>query len=345
MAIKKIITTDLFNKYISEQVKPYVDTKVEQYGVANIKDGEYEGAPVVGALVQKSPAEDVATWTVTNPNSSFHGQTVTAGATGYYTFSFNGVSLAEGRRATAGGTKTIAHGNYSYAGGNQAVAEADNSFSYGVQTASLGVASFSQGYLTKASGTAAHSQGTKTEATGENAFASGQETKATALNAASFGLKTEANGINSIAGGNESKVYAPNSIAVGENLIIQPYEGAEGVVDSAAFGLGNIARKSYAFTTGAYNVINHKYASALGLGLLTQNEAQTVVGSFNDPTAATLFTVGNGYRIDGQEEPIRQNAFEVLADGTFRIPNFDDQGTKIGYKRIKCVNGVLTVID
>lgn len=86
------------------------------------------------------------------------------------------------------------------------------------------------------------------------------------------------------------------------------------------------------FVTGCNNIAVYSY--------------QTVVGKFNKNKTNTLFEVGNG---DGN--PYRNyttgNAFEVYADGTIGIPNFASAGASvpIGMKRIKCVNGVLTVID
>lgn len=47
----------------------------------------------------------------------------------------------------------------------------------------------------------------------------------------------------------------------------------------------------------------------------------------------------------GTAENDRKNAFEVYQDGTLGIPNFNSNGVRIGTKRIKCINGVLTVID
>ena len=73
---------------------------------------------------------------------------------------------------------------------------------------------------------------------------------------------------------------------------------------------------------------------------------QTVVGKYNKNKPNTLFEVGNG---DGN--PYRDytlgNAFEVYADGTIGIPNFASASASVpsGMKRIKCVNGVLKVID
>jgi len=83
-----------------------------------------------------------------------------------------------------------------------------------------------------------------------------------------------------------------------------------------------------------------------GLNNIAVGAYQTVVGKFNKNNLNTLFEVGNG---DGN--PYRNyavgNAFEVYADGTIGIPNFAsaDAPVPIGIKRIKCINGVLTVID
>lgn len=71
------------------------------------------------------------------------------------------------------------------------------------------------------------------------------------------------------------------------------------------------------------------------------NDYQTVVGKFNNNNKSnTLFEVGNG-----TDNTHRSNAFEVYQDGTIGIPNFNSNEERIGTKRIKCVNGVLRVID
>ena len=83
-----------------------------------------------------------------------------------------------------------------------------------------------------------------------------------------------------------------------------------------------------------------------GLNNIAVGAYQTVVGKYNKNKLNTLFEVGNG---DGN--PYRNyttgNAFEVYADGTIGIPNFGSASATvpIGMKRIKCINGVLKVID
>ena len=77
-----------------------------------------------------------------------------------------------------------------------------------------------------------------------------------------------------------------------------------------------------------------------GFHNVAMQDYQTVVGKYNQNKFNTLFEVGNG-----TSNSSRSNAFEVYTDGTLGIPNFNSNGVRIGTKRIKCINGVLTVID
>ena len=82
-------------------------------------------------------------------------------------------------------------------------------------------------------------------------------------------------------------------------------------------------------------------SSAFGKGTKANGEQQMVVGRYNNYTITdAYFMVGMG-----TDDSHRRNALAVMTDGTLAIPNFNSNGDIIGTKRIKCVNGVLTVID
>lgn len=101
-------------------------------------------------------------------------------------------------------------------------------------------------------------------------------------------------------------------------LEIQVKQFPENVYSGTAYGLAS-------FVGGYHNVALQPY--------------QTVFGKYNDNKSDTLFEIGNG---GGNNS--RSNAFEVCTDGTLRIPNFDSNGNKIGMVKLKCVNGILTII-
>ena len=110
---------------------------------------------------------------------------------------------------------------------------------------------------------------------------------------------------------------------------------------------GNLATwicyiKDYDISADTYKNISApttKYTHAGGIGTKATADGQTVFGKYNATDNDALFIVGNGTNDDN-----KQNAFEIMADGTLKIPNFDGNGNYLGMKTLKCVNGVLTVI-
>ena len=94
-------------------------------------------------------------------------------------------------------------------------------------------------------------------------------------------------------------------------------------------GVGNIAHgNNNSLIIGSYNNINTNFSGDRIVG-----------GHYNNPVANALMEIGNGTSLNN-----RKNAFEVLQNGTIRIPNFDSNGNRIGMATLKVVNGVLSVI-
>lgn len=282
-----------------------------QGGVTNIKDGEYESASVVGALIQKSPAEEVVTWTVDNPHSAFHQATITAGAIGYYSFALNGKSLAEGKRSTSEGTSTIAHGDYSHAEGNQSVAEGLEAHAEGLQSTAKGVASHAEGYLTFAEANSSHAEGFETQALGFASHAEGHGT--TALNVCSHaqGLNCAANGQRSFAGGDSSVARGYNDFVFGECLYSRTQASADaGGNTNFVVGKYNSEVDNTLFTVGNGTNENSR-SNAFEVYLDGSAKVGKANGSETDLTVAT-----KGY-VDAQDANLQDQVNNLKARGRY----------------------------
>lgn len=314
---------------------------------------------------------------VKNPNawtlyqaSGATSSLVNKGATGDYASSFGGISAAQGKRAHAEGTNTIAIGKYSHAEGDNSVALGHESHAEGNQTVTNGSAAHSEGFSTQALGNNTHAEGSKTIAYAENAHSEGYASivkdnyiivdhgvtptptptptpdpstpeEKDALNgvgAHAEGHNTFALGTGSHAEGDSTKAYGRLSHAEGRSteageIIIRKSE------NNKDYYTPNQDKQFQHAEGERTKAIGHA-SHAEGFHTIANQDYQHVSGKYNNNKSNTLFEVGNG-----TDNTHRNNAFEVYVDGTLGIPNFDANGNKIGYKRIKCINGVLTIID
>ncbi len=97
---------------------------------------------------------------------------------------------------------------------------------------------------------------------------------------------------------------------IGRYSTAMGYNTAASGTYSTAFGYYASADGSASFATGFISSAPAAYSAALGLGLRTDNTAQTVVGKYNGSNAAALFVVGNG-----TSDASRSNAFSVDENG------------------------------
>ena len=167
--------------------------KVNLEGIPeNIEDGSGSGAIQQVA----DGVADGLDFTARNPNAIELDNSLAGvlpyGATGDFSASFGGKSIAIGKRSMAVGNKTVAKGEESLAAGYQCVTLGSGSFAIGTNTTALGEvsssfghstiakgeASFAEGFNTIAEGTASHAGGGSTVAKGQYSYAGGYNTLA-----------------------------------------------------------------------------------------------------------------------------------------------------------------------
>ena len=160
--------------------------------------------------IQQSLDTPIVDFTGRNPNAislaSELGinleQDINTGASGQYSASFNGNTMALAKRSMAINNKTIAYGEESFAANYQTVALGDGSASFGTMTVAKGRHSFAEGHSTQAIGEESHAMGYNTIAVGRASLAQGGA--------------TEANGQFSYAGGYKTVAGADNQTVVGQ---------------------------------------------------------------------------------------------------------------------------------
>ena len=125
---------------------------------------------------------------------------------------------------------------------------------------------------------------------------------------------------------NKILVRAPLEKGSGGNSIQQ--------VDNTASGF-----RSYA--EGYQTTASGEASHAAGRGTIASGAAQTAIGSYNKENTDALFIVGNG-----SSENIRNNAFEVLKDGTSKVNNLTVENNLTVKGTTTTINSeVLTVAD
>lgn len=89
------------------------------------------------------------------------------------------------------------------------------------------------------------------------------------------------------------------------------------IVYYGSIGPSNYASGTGSLAVGSNNNISYSSSSssaAIGTALQVYNANSLVVGAYNVPTAGAAFIVGNG------SSTTRNNAMEVMTDGTVKIP-------------------------
>jgi hypothetical protein len=231
---------------------------------------------------------------------------IATGATGQYTASFNGNTMALSKRSFANGNKSVAKGEESHAEGYQCVTLGNGSHAEGTITVTVGMNSHSEGASTIARGENSHSEGTNTEAVNYSSHAEGEGTK-------TYGYGSHAEGVNTIARGDRSHAegYETETGLEGDENLTGIFAHAEGARTKAqgqishAEGIDNIATGYASHVSGLWNVANQT--------------AQTVVGQYNDYGYSkegfhSVFQVGAG-----SSEETRVNAINVSEGGEIII--------------------------
>lgn len=154
----------------------------------------------------------------------------------------------------------------------------------------IGASSLVEGIDCTASQVASHAEGFQTNATGCHSHAEGFWTLASGNSSHAEGGNTEASGACSHAGND-------GSVASGDN--------------STAINGGNASGEgSFAVFPGSQ--AKHTYAAAMGQGVVTGKNNQTVIGYYNAVDSNAIFVVGNG-----SSDTARSNCFSINPDGGY----------------------------
>lgn len=276
-------------------------------------------------------------------------------------------TTVNGQAGHAEGTQTSATGNNSHAEGNETVAEGQASHTEGTFTHTYTDApnSHAEGKSTYIiSSEAAHTEGydviinnsdyahaegrttyiyksAASHAEGEaNTIWNAENAHAEGNGNTCYGLYSHAEGDTNVVRGTASHVQGAANVANGDNSFVTGTKNTVDGINSSVLGgnsntIGTYVRNSV--TAGRSNSLSN-YAvngrqvdvgsqAAFGTGLMTSNECEFVVGSFNVSytngiagtddfsgglgTYWTIFSVGNG----ASEEDERSNAMDIRANG------------------------------
>jgi len=263
---------------------------------------------------------------------------------------------ASGNQSSSFGKDTMALSTASFSNGNKALAKGEESHAEGYQSVTLGDGSHAEGEQTTTAGSVSHSEGSNTVAGGYASHSEGVRSKTTAYsNIENSGIGSHAEGESSNASGYCSHTegfgaYTGKIDNAPEYPITpEPEPSPSPTPTPPTEQVGNLAHAegNYCFAIGTgshaegyHTKALHEASHAEGVCTKTSNAGQSVCGYYNDDDSRALFIVGNG-----TAEDARSNAFMIFPDGTLGLPNYDGNGNILGYKRIKCVNGALTIID
>lgn len=132
-------------------------------------------------------------------------------------------------------------------------------------------------------------------------------------------------GLNSFVGGYKNTVTAGSGIVVGQNnnnngkySIVSGNINTNNATDSLVVGQDNKNDGDRSIVGGLENENTGKSAIIGGFGNINNTDDALVVGHYNLPVEDALLVVGNGVWKQGDAEPTRSNAFEVLKDGTIK---------------------------
>ncbi len=247
-------------------------------------------------------------------NSHAEGQNTLA--QGQSSHAEGGTTKAIGIYSHAEGFETEASNSYNHAEGLRTKATAAAAHAEGGNSQATGMRSHAEGLNTIASGANSHTEGSSTKASSDNAHAEGSNTNASGGNAHAEGSSTVASGGNSHAEGGGTKAVGNNSHAEGQSSIAYGNYSHAGGMNSTTGILnedGTVVTNSgaYAFSHGYQTAAKGRGSVALGRDTIATEEFQTVVGSFNDPTAKDArFVVGTGDKASNLK-----NGFIVYKDG------------------------------
>lgn len=259
-------------------------------------------------------------------------------------------------RSVQGGDSTIATGDASFAYGLQDSVTGDFSGAFGWANTISGMASFATGgfNVVKPLGSSAFGATNIIDADGQTSFAAGDGNYINAESSIALGRHQTILGTYSTAAGADNIIdtFSYSSIALGNVNTIGTSDTASVVLGeyntiqsqrsltmgshntnmadySIVNGYKNLINASapYSYTSGSFNDIHGDAANSvvLGLGLIANQNKQTIIGYYNDTTynggldAGTnqLFAIGNGVKSGNTIN--RSNALTVLKNGNVGI--------------------------
>lgn len=354
-------------EWISESQKTYTIT------VPAGKTLDVAGVLCSRGSISATHTETTITITVTDPVPTTTDQTL-----------IKIVYTLSGTESTPPGPVVVDDGSgFSHAEGYLTEAFGACSHAEGHTTAAIGQCTHSEGYNTVAFGTASHAQGLVCESDGIASFAGGHRTVTSGDYSFAYGSYLTTNAANQVVFGKYNSPDPNAYFIVGNGLGSQELNNIFAVKnDGVHFGSHTLATQDYVNTrinsltstnihngTGIGSIIStgsiaaNPFSVALGyytkangqsgsiaLGYQTetsgQRQGQTVVGCKNITRNNAMFIVGNGKWNSSQGAFDANNAFEVLADGTIRLPNFTDNtlSSQDGFRRVAIINNTLTVL-
>lgn len=289
------------------------------------------------------------------------GKTLASGegahSEGFQTQAIAANSHAEGRETVAGsdyahaeGDGTESLGIASHTEGKETLTEADYAHAEGYQSWATGAQSHAEGRYTAANGASSHTEGINTTTHGNGSHAEGYSTNS-ALDLGVFPESTIADietawssNKFALAKGSSSHMEGQNGLALGEASHVEGANNKASGTSSHAEGRATIASGTHAHAEGfqsvASNTASHaegyktkasgiyshaegdqttasgNYSHAAGLFTQATSECQMAIGKYNKTNTDALFIVGNGTKTVA-----RNNAFEVLKDGTANLNN------------------------
>ena len=248
---------------------------------------------------------------VIQPHSlAFGGFSTATGARNSIALGYNNSS--EGESSMATGHDTTASGLHSASFNFQTLASGEKSAAFGDNTVASGKSSFAIGNNTTAATTLSFAGGKNSTANPntnfQTAFAYGDNVSSTGNNSAAFGKGTVASGERAFVAGNNNQAQGINSVAFGGNNL------AIGDLTFIA-GSGNQTPVSGGVAIGKNNNTgNYPDVTAIGIGLLGDQDEQVVLGKYNSVTN-DKFVVGNG--INGSPK----NGLQISGT-SIRIPDY-----------------------
>ena len=165
-----------------------------------------------------------------------------------------------------------------------------------------------------AQGRTSHTEGSHCVAYGNDSHAEGAGCVTYGDDAHAEGITTIARGNHSHAEGDTSEANGDISHAEGDHCRANGQQSHAGGVESAANGDNSFAFGNFCDAEGDSNI-------AVGHHVFTNGyvPGEFACGKYNDPGATTIFSLGIG-----ADNEHRQNAIEVLSDGTIRFYNSGD---------------------